>query len=225
MTVRPSVVRVLAAVLGALAAHALLALAFAACLGSARRPDVSALLVLSSVELSFAETVDESAPAEPVLSTPASAHRPPRPKVAEEPPAASVGSPMPPERGEVKLREPQEDARLGEEDARRATHVARSPAAAPQQARVDAPPHPLRSIRPDYPKGARRRGEQGETLLELCVNADGVVDSVRIVRSSGFAELDRAAVRAAQAARFAPARSGESAVASTVRLPLRFKLK
>ena len=224
MTVRPSVVRAILSVLGALAVHALLAVALVAYLGSAPQPDVSARLDLSSVELSFAESVDESAPAVPVLSTTASAHRSPSPKVAEQPPAATAETPTPPEPGEVKLREPQEDARL-EEDAQRETHVAHSSAAAPHQAKVDAPPRLRRSIRPDYPKGARRRGEQGETLVELCVNSEGGVDSVRIVRSSGFAELDLAAVRAAQGARFVPAQTGTRAVASTVRLPLRFKLK
>ena len=96
---------------------------------------------------------------------------------------------------------------------------------APRQARLDAPPKPKRNIRPDYPKGARQRGEQGDVILEIRVNAEGTVDDVKVVTSSGFAELDEAAVKAARAAKFSPARSGHVPVASTARLKLQFKLK
>ena len=73
--------------------------------------------------------------------------------------------------------------------------------------------------------GARQRGEQGDVILEIRVTAEGTVDAVKIATSSGFAELDEAAVRAAKAAKFSPARSGREPVASTARLKLQFKLK
>ena len=72
-----------------------------------------------------------------------------------------------------------------------------APAVAPKQAKIDAPPKPHKTIKPDYPKGARQRGEQGEVILEIRVNAAGIVDHVDIVSSCGFSELDEAAVRAA----------------------------
>ena len=90
---------------------------------------------------------------------------------------------------------------------------------------MDAPPKPKRNIKPDYPKGARQRGEQGDVVLEIRVNAEGTVDDVKVATSSGFAELDEAAVRAAKGAKFSPARSGHDPVASTARLKLQFKLK
>ena len=100
-----------------------------------------------------------------------------------------------------------------------------SAAQAPKHAKIDAPPKPHKTIKPDYPKGARQRGEQGEVILEIRVNAAGIVDRVDIVSSCGFPELDEAAVRAARTARFTPAKSGGSPVASTARLKLDFKLK
>ncbi len=100
-----------------------------------------------------------------------------------------------------------------------------APAVAPKQAKIDAPPKPHKTIKPDYPKGARQRGEQGDVVLEIRVNAAGIVDRVDIVSPSGFSELDEAAVRAARTARFTPAKSGGSPVASTARLTLNFKLK
>jgi len=99
------------------------------------------------------------------------------------------------------------------------------PAVAPKQAKIDAPPKPHKAIKPDYPKGARQRGEQGDVVLEIRVNAAGIVDRVDVVSSCGFPELDEAAVRAARTARFTPAKSGGSPVASTARLKLDFKLK
>ena len=96
---------------------------------------------------------------------------------------------------------------------------------APRQARLDAPPRPKRNIKPDYPKGARQRGEQGDVLLEIRVNAEGAVDDVKVAASSGFAELDEAAVKAAKSAKFSPARSGREAVVSVAKLKLSFKLK
>ena len=95
---------------------------------------------------------------------------------------------------------------------------------APKQAKVDAPPRPLKTIRPDYPKGARQRGEEGNVDLELAINANGRVESVSVVKSSGFPELDAAAMRAAKNARFTPAKSGRVAIASTARLTITFKL-
>ena len=81
------------------------------------------------------------------------------------------------------------------------------------------------TIKPDYPKGARQRGEQGDVVLELSINRSGGVDAVTVVGSCGFQELDDAAVAAAKKARFTPAKSGDSAVASTARLKLTVKLK
>ena len=51
------------------------------------------------------------------------------------------------------------------------------------------------------------------------------MDDVKVATSSGFAELDEAAMKAARTAKFSPARSGHDPVASTVRLKLQFKLR
>ena len=208
--------------------HALLAVGLIAYLEYAPHPDALATLDLSSVELSFAETVEETAAVAPM---PEILQRKVRPSVAEKPPEVKPEKPLPPGVGEVRIPEPKEDARLKTQDAkdeRRETQDAKAvsaPTVAPRQAKLDAPPRPKRNIRPDYPKGARQRGEQGDVILEIRVTAEGTVDAVKIATSSGFAELDEAAVRAAKAAKFSPARSGREPVASTARLKLQFKLK
>ena len=222
--------RMIIAVVASLLIHALLAVGLIAYLEYAPHPDVLATLDLSSVELSFAEKVEETAAVAPMPAA-AAEHRPPKPKVDEPPPEAKLEKPLPPDAGEIKFPEPKEDMRLktdGAKDARREAEDAKAvsaPPAAPRQARLDAPPKPKRNIKPDYPKGARQRGEQGDGVVEIRVNAEGAVDDVKVATSSGFPELDEAAVRAARAAKFSPARSGRDAVASTARLKLQFKLK
>ena len=99
------------------------------------------------------------------------------------------------------------------------------PAPAPAQARIDAPPRLTQAIKPDYPKGARQRGEEGDVALELAIDAGGRVEAVAVAASSGFPELDAAAVRAAGKARFIPAKAGRVAVPSAARITVNFRLR
>ena len=209
-------------------------------------PTTLATLDLTSVELSFAEEEDETAAVAPSMPLPPPSAPPAPPK--ERPPETELEKPdvpLPPEPDAFRPPEPDQTDPLPEprtveaqasssakatEDKPR-TNEAQAPSArdevaqAPRQAKVDAPPKPHRAIKPDYPKGARQRGEQGDVVLEIRVNDVGTVDRVEVVSSCGFSELDEAAVRAAKAARFTPAKSGRRAVASTARLTLTFRLK
>ncbi len=103
--------------------------------------------------------------------------------------------------------------------------VPQLPQKAPVQGAVDAPPRPRQTIRPRYPQSARRRGEEGDVVLSLHVTSLGRVDRVDVLSSSGFPDLDKAAVKAAQEARFTPARSGRKSVDATARLTLTFRLR
>ena len=199
-------------------------------------PTAIATLDLSSVDLSFAEEEDETAavsstmPATPEVE-------PPKPREEKPPEPEKADDPLPPDPAAPKLAEPDPTEPILDKapvrPARESTsdEVAQAPstggsaAQAPKQAKIDAPPKPYKTIKPDYPKGARQRGEQGEVILEIRVDAAGIVASVNIISSCGFSELDEAAVRAVRTARFTPAKSGGSPVASTARLKLDFKLK
>ena len=96
---------------------------------------------------------------------------------------------------------------------------------APRQAKIDAPARLVKAIRPDYPKGARQRGEEGDVVLEMAISSRGAVESVRTVRSSGYPELDAAAGKAVLRASFVPAKCNGGTVPSTARLTVNFKLK
>ena len=211
------------AIIASVAAHGLVAVGIVAYMKYAPGPTAVATLDLSSVDLSFAEDEDETAAVSPTMPAMPEVE-PPKPREEKPPEAERAEDPLPPDPAAPKLAEPEAE-RERMETPEIPPPSPPAPAVAPKQAKIDAPPKPHKAIMPDYPKGARQRGEQGDVVLEIRVNAAGIVDRVDVVSPSGFSELDEAAVRAARAARFTPAKSGGSAVASTARLTLTFKLK
>lgn len=106
------------------------------------------------------------------------------------------------------------------------------PAAAPSPTPPPvAPETPVRSATapvpthmppPRYPVSALRRGETGEVRVRITVGADGRPSDVSVERSSGSRDLDRAALSAARAWRFTPARRDGVAVDDTVIVPIAF---
>ena len=216
----------------ALLVHALLAAAIVLYVEYAPEPTVSAELDLSSVELSFAEEKAETAQVAPAFSSaPRHEARPPKPP--ERPPEIRPARRLQPEPAAYRFPEPKEERPrpiattrdIRRSDVESEVPEARLQASSLAQARVDAPPKPKRAIKPEYPKGARQRGEQGDVVLEIEVGADGSCAAADVVASSGFAELDAAAVAAVRKARFVPGRSGSAAVSSSVGLKLSFRLK
>lgn len=115
-------------------------------------------------------------------------------------------------------------------------------AVAPQQvasSREEAPPAPapvaltaarfdadyLNNPAPVYPPLSRKSQEEGKVLLQVQVSANGEAESVQIKQSSGYPRLDEAAMKAVRKWRFVPARRGTEAVASSVVVPLTFRLE
>ncbi len=91
--------------------------------------------------------------------------------------------------------------------------------------RIDAHPSLHRPIKPNYPIGARRRGEEGTVILDVTVGEDGRATAVSTIASSGFPDLDRAAAQAAAQARFKPGARNGQPVAATARLTIIFRLR
>ena len=79
--------------------------------------------------------------------------------------------------------------------------------------------------RPDYPEAAKKKGIEGNVVVELHVSAQGAVTRVGIV-SSEHTELNTAATKAALKLRFRPARDkADQPIATTVRFTFRFAIK
>ncbi|MCQ8104076.1 energy transducer TonB [Methylomonas sp. SURF-2] len=79
--------------------------------------------------------------------------------------------------------------------------------------------------KPEYPAIARSRAWQGKVLLRVKVSAEGLSDAVTVEQSSGHEILDESAVEAVKKWRFIPAKRGDTPVASSVIVPIDFKLR
>ncbi|MGY0611702.1 MULTISPECIES: energy transducer TonB [unclassified Luteimonas] len=123
---------------------------------------------------------------------------------------------------------PSSGARLEEPAAPGTPPMAAGPApgpAAPDVQPVElsaSSPVPISSPGPTYPARALRRGESGEVLLRIHVDARGVPAQVEVASSSGSRDLDRAAQRVARRWRFRPAMRDGSPTAGTVTVPISF---
>jgi protein TonB len=79
--------------------------------------------------------------------------------------------------------------------------------------------------RPVYPRAALQRGAEGETLLRVRVLASGRVREVRVERSAGHRDLDRAATAAVRRWRFEPFAEGVREAEVWVLIPIQFQLE
>jgi TonB family protein len=86
------------------------------------------------------------------------------------------------------------------------------------------PPALVREVRADYTPDARRRGIEGDVVLEIVVRRDGGVGGVRVLRSLG-AGLDEKAIAAVRQWRFTPARRQGAPVDVVVTVSVEFTLR
>jgi TonB family protein len=54
--------------------------------------------------------------------------------------------------------------------------------------------HAYPNYQPPYPSSAQANGEQGDVTLNVRVNQDGHVRNIKLEKSSGFDDLDNAAI-------------------------------
>lgn len=82
----------------------------------------------------------------------------------------------------------------------------------------------IRQPHAPYPPQAKQRRETGMVLLVVLVGADGLAKDARVHRSSGYAELDQAAITAVFNAVFRP--QSENGVPRAIRVivPINFSL-
>ena len=97
--------------------------------------------------------------------------------------------------------------------------------AAEERAAVVSDPIALNRIVPVYPRSARRKGHEGVVTVAISVAENGVVAYAEVVSSSGYKELDEAALSAVRSARFAPATSDGVSVRGELRLTFDFRLR
>jgi protein TonB len=97
--------------------------------------------------------------------------------------------------------------------------------------RADAiePPHfnvaYLSNPLPAYPPLARKLGIEGVVVLRVQVSVAGAPGQVAVAQTSGAPVLDEAALKAVQGWTFVPARRGDTPIAHSVDVPIRFELR
>lgn len=77
---------------------------------------------------------------------------------------------------------------------------------------------------PDYPRQARRLKIEGNVLVTVLINAQGLVQSASVARSSGNEELDEAARRTVMSAACSPYIENGRAIAVRAAQPVSFRL-
>ncbi|MBI1755576.1 MAG: TonB family protein [Fimbriimonas ginsengisoli] len=107
------------------------------------------------------------------------------------------------------------------------------PAAPPETVPAPAPKHepiivdaePLDQPQPTIPDDLRAEAMERTFVAEFVVGPDGLPKQVSVVRSTGVAELDEAALRAARRWRFRPATSDGAPTDGRIRLRIEFKVE
>lgn len=141
----------------------------------------------------------------------------PPPKEVPPPPPPEMKAPPPPfiPPVEVNVQPPPVQSPIAVASAAKpaTTELARPQAPAPPAAAPAANPSPVRvaasadfntCAKPDWPKASLRNEETGTVTLSFLIGVDGRVTDSKIVKSSGFRDLDKAAVAGISKCRFKP---------------------
>ena len=83
----------------------------------------------------------------------------------------------------------------------------------------------LANPKPPYPLVSRRMGEQGAVDLRLCLTYQGQIESVSVIKSSGYKRLDSSALETVKTWKFSPLEMVEASSSDCYRLPIHFKLE
>ena len=82
----------------------------------------------------------------------------------------------------------------------------------------------LNNTPPNYPASAKRMGIEGEVILLVLVQENGLPAEINIHQSSGFAILDESAILAVKKWQFVSARQNGKNIKASVLVPIKFQL-
>jgi TonB family protein len=79
---------------------------------------------------------------------------------------------------------------------------------------IEIQPQPVWEVLQEYPEAEKKRGVKGLVELDLFVNTNGLVDSVRVLRNETLNKnLELSAIRAARGSRYLPVRIDGKSIA------------
>ena len=76
-----------------------------------------------------------------------------------------------------------------------------------------------------YPETLQQEGVEGRVVLQAQVETNGRLTKVRVKKSSGYQELDKAALESVRQWVFRPARQGEETTSQQVVIPVEFRVR
>lgn len=95
-----------------------------------------------------------------------------------------------------------------------------APPAPPAQVVTSWPTKTRRFEPPPYPPAAERAKEEGTTGMQACVDANGRITDIKLVRSSGSTRLDDAALKHMRGERWEPAKDQNGKAMATCGWPI-----
>jgi protein TonB len=144
---------------------------------------------------------------------------PPPPETPPPPPPPEMKAPpppfIPPVEVQVQTPPPQQNVIANTTQAKPATtEIIKAPPAPPAAPPATKPAGPARTpavadfnscAKPEYPKASLRNEETGVSTISFLIGSDGSVKDSKVTKSSGFRDLDKAALVALGKCRFKPA--------------------
>ncbi len=89
----------------------------------------------------------------------------------------------------------------------------------------DTPPQRMDVVEPEYPEIARELHSQGTVIVQVTVDETGKVIDAVVVQSDVIEALEQAALKAARASQFKPAKQRDVPVKARIVIPFRFVLR
>ncbi|MBN2715866.1 MAG: energy transducer TonB, partial [Deltaproteobacteria bacterium] len=86
-------------------------------------------------------------------------------------------------------------------------------------------PKRLSEVALPYPQELKSKGIEGNVMVLIVIDEKGVVQKVRILKSSGYREFDEAALKAAREEVYSPAVKDGKAVEYNLKYTYRFRMK
>lgn len=171
--------------------------------------------------------VAPSPPAPPIEKKPLPKKTPPKPVEKKPPPVVQKAPDFAPSQPATETPQPvsQPATSQAASSAPSSSSETTATAASEQFTEANFSANYAQNPKPAYPAIARSRGWTGKVLLKVKVSAEGLAEGVELKQSSGHEILDEAAIEAVKEWRFIPAKRGTTPVASSVIVPVDFKLK
>ena len=115
------------------------------------------------------------------------------------------------------------------------TQVVNTPNPTPPPVKAAPPPPPAVTLKsrpkpgrrfekPEYPAAALRAGEEGDVVVSVCVDKDGKMSDVKLVKSSGSARLDEPTLKGLARTRLDPAVGTDNKPIAMCNPPYQFTL-